>query len=331
LIIIQGAYTPIGLTLLTSLAQQGAQVIAIVPSLADPALLSIIDLIRYTHKNDLIYAESCDLSSPGSIKDFCAQLIKSTGGGVAGEFRLDAIIFAHEYGHIGGWRCKNREEETRRREEGLLATFFFTTLLLPVLLTAPSDRDVRIINLVNPFYSAAVPQFDLSKPTKQPNTSTSIWREEGRRSLRSVLFIRHLQRVLDALPAGAKAVPVVSGDKATTNSPKKISNIIAVTASPGISRADTIAPFWCADASLPSFSVVGSIMYAESLRGERTRTELRIDIFAFFPSYGCSPSQLRPLCRPPCTHCSFRTHGSLHLLLRSMERSQNQFRRRVTA
>ena len=250
--------------------------------------------------------------------------MKSTGGGVAGEFRLDAIIFAHEYGHIGGWRYKNREEETRRREEGLLATFFFTTLLLPVLLTAPSERDIRIINLVNPFYSAAVPQFDPSKPTKQPDASTSVWREEGWRSLRSILFIRHLQRVLDALPAGAKAVPVVSGDEATTNSPKKISNIIAVTTSPGISRADTIAPFWRADGSLPSFSVVGLIMYAKTLRGERMRTDLLIDIFAFFPSYGCSPSQLQLPCKLACTHCSFRPYGRLHPLLRSMERSQNQ-------
>jgi hypothetical protein len=184
---------------------------------------------------------------------------------VAGEFRLDAIIFAHQYGHIGGWRYKNREEETRRREEGLLATFFFTTLLLPALLTAPSDRDIRIINLINPFYSAAVPWFDPSKPTPQPDASTSIWREEGRRSLRSILFTRHLQRILDALPAGAKAVPAVSGDKATTLSQKKISNIVAVTVSPGISRADTIAPFWGADASVPSFSIVGSIMYARFL------------------------------------------------------------------
>lgn len=252
---------------------------------------------------------------------------------MASEFRLDTIIFAHEYGHIGGWRSKSREEETRRREEGLLATFFFTTLLLPVLLTAPSDRDIRVINLVNPFYSAAIPQFDPSQPTQQPDASTSIWREEGRRSLRSILFIRHLQRVLDALPAGAKTVPVVSGDEATTNSQKKISNIVAVTTSPGISRAGTIAPFWRADASLPSFSVVGSIMYVKFLRGEGMSTELPIDTFAFFPSCGCSPSQLRPPYRLPCTHCSFRPHGILHplLLLQSMERSQNQLQMRVTA
>ena len=80
--------------------------------------------------------------------------------------------------------------------------------------------------------------------------------------MRSILFVRHLQRVLDALPAGARAIPVVSGDVATTDSPKRASNITVVTTSPGISRADTIAPFWRADAGLPSFSVVGSIMYA---------------------------------------------------------------------
>lgn len=252
---------------------------------------------------------------------------------MAGEFRLDAIIFAHEYGHTGGWRYKNRKEETRRREEGLLATFCFTTLLLPVLLTAPSDRDIRIINLVNPFYSAAVPRFDPSKPTQQPDATTSIWREEGRRSLRSILFIRHLQRVLDALPEGVKTVPVVSGEKATTRSRKKISNIVAVTASPGISRADTIAPFWRADASLPSFSIVGSIMYAEFPEVEGMGTKILIDISASFLSYGCLPSQRQPLCRLPCIRCSFRPHGELqHLpLLRSMERGQSQLQRRMTA
>ena len=246
---------------------------------------------------------------------------------------MDAIIFAHEYGHIGGWRYKHREEETRRREECLLATFFFTTLLIPVLLTAPTDRDIRIVNLVNPFYSAAVPQFDPSKLTRSPDATASIWREEGRRSLRSILFMRHLQRVLDALPADTKAVPLVRGDQAATISQKRISNIVAVSASPGISRADTIAPFWRADASSPSFSVVGSLVYVEFLEAEGMSTDPFIDIFAFFLSYGCSPNQRPPPCRPPCTHCSFQPHGRIHLpplQSTALNRHQPQ-RRRATA
>jgi len=37
--------------------------------------------------------------------------------------------------------------------------FLLTTLLLPALLVAPVERDIRIINIVNPFYAAAAPAF----------------------------------------------------------------------------------------------------------------------------------------------------------------------------
>src|SRR5260370_859508 len=54
-----------------------------------------------TTKNELVYAEECDLDSPASIRAFCKQLIQlkpSLDGGSAAEpHRLDALIFAHEY------------------------------------------------------------------------------------------------------------------------------------------------------------------------------------------------------------------------------------------
>lgn len=99
--------------------------------------------------------------------------------------RLDAIIFAHEYPQIGAFRgsVAEKADEARRRRETCLASFFFTTLLLPVLLTAPQERDIRFISVVPPFYGAAVPSFDPKSKEEHASKSTSIWIEEGRRSL----------------------------------------------------------------------------------------------------------------------------------------------------
>jgi NAD(P)-dependent dehydrogenase (short-subunit alcohol dehydrogenase family) len=249
------------------LAQRGAQVIAVVPDLSDPASLSLIDLVRHTTDNELVYAEACDLTSPTAIKDFCAQFMKSSGGGVDSEPpRLDAVVFAHEYVHIGAFRgsVTEKADEKHRRLEARLATFFFTTLLLPVLLTAPQERDIRFINIVNPFYGAAIPSFD-PKSNEHPPTG-SIWIEEGRRSLENILFTRHFQRILDALPS-----PSVRTRTSNTSSTgvkmeaeaiatKRPSNIVALAVSPGISRWDTLAPFMRADRGSTSFSMLGFLL-----------------------------------------------------------------------
>jgi hypothetical protein len=114
------------------------------------------------------------------------------------------------------------------------------THLLPALLVAPVERDIRIINLINPFYAAAL--------SSQAQTSKSTLVLEGRRSLRSIVLSRHTQRILDALPTAqipktelsSSSVPVVS-------SKSQKSNIISVSVSPGISRVDTICPLFNAD------------------------------------------------------------------------------------
>ncbi|KAG8867044.1 hypothetical protein FRC20_006835 [Serendipita sp. 405] len=173
-VLLTGATSSLGFTLLTALAKRGAQIIAVVPDTSDPTLMSMIDLVRFTTDNELIYAEQCDMSSPNAIKEFCAQLIKSSGGGLQSEPpRLDAVVFAHEYTHIGALNAtaseQNREHTLRR--EGRLATFFWTTLLLPVLLTAPEDRDIRFINIVSPFYAAAVPSFSPNVSQKEGSSS----------------------------------------------------------------------------------------------------------------------------------------------------------------
>lgn len=246
--------------MLDSLAQRGAHVIALTHEPPDTgASATLVSLLRSTTSNENIYAEQCDLSSPASIRSFCSNYHKS-------EQRLDAIIFAHEYAPIGSLfsRRKLDLDLEKRRQTASCATFLIVTLLLPLLLTAPVERDIRLITLVNPFYAAAARAFSSSRPSAQPQApqSSSLFLTEGRRALRTAILMRHLQRVLDALPSGAQvpqtdvhsqSIPVVS-DKAQR------SNIVAVSVSPGISRTDVMAPLLAADSSRDGVSWAGVIL-----------------------------------------------------------------------
>jgi hypothetical protein len=217
------------------LAQRGAHIIALSPKpVQDPEINILIDVLRTTTKNDQIFAEECDLTSASSVRSFCSRFL--TGK----ETRLDAIVFAHEYQQLGS--VIGRREAApliKQRQDASLATFLIITLLLPVLLVAPTERDIRIINVINPFYAAAAPSYS---PASKPTLTSSLFHQEGWRSLHMIIFTRHLQRILDALPSGGQipktddtAIHVVS-DKVQK------SNIVAVSVCPGLSRSDTIAP-----------------------------------------------------------------------------------------
>jgi hypothetical protein len=221
------------------------------------------------------------------VKRFCAKFMSVTGSGAAmgagmgREQRLDAIIFGHEYRHVGGLfssRRKDkgaREREERERKESSLGSFLMSTMLLPALLVAPVERDIRIINIINPFYAAAIPTFSPSDSFDAlfSSSKSSFLLPEGTRALRTAIFTRHLQRILDALPSagqvpktdtasapssgGVGAIPVIS--------PKtQKSNIVAISVCPGISRSDTVAPMLGADGSVredeSENSAVGTVL-----------------------------------------------------------------------
>ncbi|CCM03014.1 uncharacterized protein FIBRA_05131 [Fibroporia radiculosa] len=244
-IMITGAFTPLGLTLLTALAARGAHIIAVSPYPLDhpyPSLL--IPLLRSTTGNENIFAECADLARTASIREFCTRFL--TGG----DQRLDALVFAHEYQPVGtlfGGR-QGAKERAERRERASLATFLMATLLLPALLVEPVERDIRIVTLVNPFYAASAPKFskNLSEAGSDTTASTPLFLAEGFRALRTAVLMRHLQRILDSLPNRASA-PAPSEQEAGQAEVGHPSNIIAVSACPGISRKDIIAPLLCAE------------------------------------------------------------------------------------
>ncbi|KAG2071105.1 hypothetical protein BDR04DRAFT_1128231 [Suillus decipiens] len=110
-----GGFTLLGLTLMQNLAQRSAHIIALLPKpVQDP-------------KNDQIFADECNLTSASSVHSFCFRFltVKETG--------LDAIIF-------------DPAVLTQERQRASLASFLMLTLL-PVLLVAPTKRDISIINV----------------------------------------------------------------------------------------------------------------------------------------------------------------------------------------
>jgi hypothetical protein len=122
-----------------------------------------------------------------------------------------------------------------------------TTLILPSLLRASSDRDIRIVSVVNPVYAAAVPVF--SPTSLAPSKKLSLFAKEGYRSLRAIIIARHLQRIFNALTSGsdkhtpARTAPDPDADEIIPPSLLyKGSNIISVAVSPGFTIAETVAP-----------------------------------------------------------------------------------------
>lgn len=202
----------------------------------------LIPLLRSSTNNEHIYADYADLNDPKSIRDFSTKFL--TGQ----DTRLDALVFAHEYHGIGSLLRRGRaEQDAQARETASLATFLMVTLLLPALLVEPAERDIRIVSVVNPFYAAAAPGFvkQLTAASSEAQTSAPVLLSEGQRALRTAILTRHLQRVLDSLPnqsPDAQKGKAGSDQQTTEKAAPQPSNILTVSACPGISRKDTIAP-----------------------------------------------------------------------------------------
>ncbi|GJE94735.1 hypothetical protein PsYK624_109060 [Phanerochaete sordida] len=275
-ILVTGAFTPLGLTTISNLASRGANVIALSPfPLEHPCNTLIIPAIRSTTKNENIFAEHADLTSSASVRAFCTKFLTE------GDQRLDGIVFAHEYTGAGSMFANTAAHE-QKREVASLASFLFTTLLLPALLVAPVERDIRIVNVVNPFYAAAIPSFNADliasmSPDEAPR-KRPLFLAEGHRALRTIVLTRHLQRILNALPNRAptldsktpggvppeKPSPKEAQDDAEDKSKSKFpSNIVAVTVAPGISRTETVRVALGADKSVDpeGYSTFGFVLH----------------------------------------------------------------------
>ncbi|KAL5512532.1 hypothetical protein ACEPAG_3185 [Sanghuangporus baumii] len=251
-ILLTGAFTSLGSTVLEALAIRGAHIIALTHMpIESPEVTLIVEALRERTKNESIFVEQCDVLDIKSTRGFCTNFL--TGK----DQRLDAIVFAHEYEHVGPLYASKGEkatcEETRSAAND--STFLIITLLLPTLLVAPAERDIRIVSIINPFYAAAVPRFPQSPPVEG-----SQFLRQGYYALRTVLLMRHLQRVLDALPQAPAPNPDAASAAAASNKTQK-SNIVSVSVSPGFSRHDTVAPLLRAKLGTRESSLIGFVAY----------------------------------------------------------------------
>lgn len=232
--------------MLDQLAKRGTQIIALVPSLSDPLVQELIPAIRIATSNELIYAEECDLGSVTSIRSFCTRLVQpqsSPDGQSMSPQRLDAVIMLHDYSSQPSSQTSNvlnSDVSLGWQERSALATFLMTTAILPSLLRAPSDRDIRFINVVNPLYAASIPTFAPTSTFKSRGIASLV--QEGERSLRAIVLGRHLQRVFDALEASSKtsetsaAGPAVDPSDPNLPSVEQLyqgSNLLSVAVTPG--------------------------------------------------------------------------------------------------
>jgi hypothetical protein len=242
----------------------------------------------------------------------------------------------HEYEHLGSparLSTKSTEVVERERKERSLATFLLTTLLLPSLLVAPTERDIRIVNVVNRFYSAAAglptletflsspPPSSSSPPTKRTRRQQqSIFLSEGKRALRTTVWIRHLQRILDALPAAQIPKTDTGNNLNVADSKAQKSNIVAVTVSPGIGRVDTVAAYLNANwtqSSTHRSSWLGIILCVHSFSSDsnrsKTHNEFPTDTSSYYPFSVYSPKPQLRQCKLSYTSSSSPHPSKSHL------------------
>lgn len=169
--------------------------------------------------------------NPAAIKEFMRKwAIKPPGTADDGR-RIDGIVWADEWDvqrpwkiFSGGSKRKEPQGDTwagLKHDERSTATmpsatptwtaeqakFHFLNSMLPFLLKAPMERSIRLINVLGPFYSAAVPLLKSTAEEQGAATAQLLQATEprspivqsGKASLRNMLLWRHLQKILNAL------------------------------------------------------------------------------------------------------------------------------------
>ena len=240
--ITQGPQSPTVLALLDHLLQlPSPPQILYLPPFSSPlpeSLLTVLHTIRLGISNPLAQLHCEPLPpTPKGVRDFTQKWIKVQQG-TAGEGgrRVDAIILA------SGWEVKPEAKKMVDPSEEPDWThhqfhFHFITSLLPSLLRQPAERNIRIINLVSPTWSAALPAMFGAKPVD------SLVQSTGRKSLTTLLLMNHFQLILDTLASSqyssSKPVPDPNGEVKKRDTDVQ-SNIMAISVIMGWTRLEVI-------------------------------------------------------------------------------------------
>ncbi|WVF66581.1 hypothetical protein IAT40_001321 [Kwoniella sp. CBS 6097] len=239
MILIVAPPTPTIITLLDHLLQLPSppQILFLppIPSPLPPDLLTVLHTIRLgVSKNPAaqLHCEPLPMTVE-AVRDFTkkwgsapAQMVGEAGR------RIDAIVLGQ------GWEVEldpkilqqvsvpvqvqddTQKQEQKQQEDNRTGwnthqfQFHLLTAVLPSLLRAPAERDIRIVNLISPTWSAALPSLE------GKDSRTDLVNITGRRSINTLLLMKHFQLVLDTLEAVAKGkvkpVPVPAVNPSTT-------------------------------------------------------------------------------------------------------------------
>ncbi len=217
-----------------------------IPSPLPQSLLTILHTIRLSASSSGTSTGelSCEPlpNTPEAVRDFIRKWIVPVPGTGEGGRRVDAIVWGDGWEverplsmFAQGSTTSSSTPEHKKHKINFAdfssvswtseqCQFHFITAILPCLLKQPMERSIRLINLVSPFYSAAIPFLPtLNSASTTPtilktNPSESPVVASGKSSLRSILLFSHLQRVLDALASVEQvkigAVPVPNEEAA---------------------------------------------------------------------------------------------------------------------
>ncbi|WVW81305.1 hypothetical protein I302_103296 [Kwoniella bestiolae CBS 10118] len=223
MILVVAPPTPTILTLMDTLLHlPSPPQILFLPPLTSPlpeSLLTLLHTIRLSATSSNPAAQlHCEPlpSTPRGITEFM-QKWNSAPVQMVGEGgrRIDSIILGKGWEVSPSSFIPKKEGEWGNEE----FKFHFLTSLLPTLLRSPAERDIRIVQLISPTWSAALPS--LMNITVEDTKSKSKIRKDdlvnstGRRNLNSLLLFHHFQLILDTLEAAqrGKIKPVPNPEK----------------------------------------------------------------------------------------------------------------------
>lgn len=183
--------------------------------------------------------------TPRGVRDFVRNWEKVQYGMQAENGRpIDAIILGDGWG-IDDTTAKLKDTS----EDPDWAThqfhFHLLTALLPHMLRAPADRNIRIISLISPGWSSAVPALQGVKAK-----TTSKLQQSGKQGIKALLIMTHFQRILDTLASASygrtETVPVPDPEGKTVDVKKRDetvkSNIVAISVVMGWAREEVVRP-----------------------------------------------------------------------------------------
>lgn len=176
---------------------------------------------------------------------------------------MDAIVLG------GSWECEAPSVTLAKERDALLSGnpsgqpdwtpaqyhYHLVHSLLPSLLKAPAERNIRIIELVSPAWSAAMPGIKAGLEGKLHTPETGAVAAAARRGVTTLLVQDHVRLILDTLASASfstkKPVPDPEDEKKPKQRDEDVqSNIMALSVIMPWARDEVLKPIWGAGSLL---------------------------------------------------------------------------------